>query len=438
MPRGRGSSRRGRGKSSSSARRPRRGPELAPDPDRLAAELCAEIAREARGTVGDLADGLDAQLWASSLVATWSFGPLLPPDFDPDEVFGIGLVNALEDAADSAALATLRALAAVGSERLAAASTEAADRLARSEIAEPGWAAELAAARPCRATVMRDPVFDDGVSVFVEYERSGAEPYSVATLIDHNLGGIAKEVLVGGSIAEITGLLSKAPAEVRGGGRMELVEIEVELAGARMREALWRTERTLDAPVGEDFASLRAIADAHARAIPGADLGEEDEVSDAQRDAAFDGFFASAGGKPFAEDNDALELAILAIDFGADYVGGVDRPLRWSPTVVELFMTWYLPAKVAREQEFFDRVPALLEAWVRYAGRARGLREDAIEAAAAAVGECAEEMVGAVGDETAWGPAKVLGMAAHEAGVDLTDDGAMQAFVDRWNDQRAA
>jgi hypothetical protein len=130
---------------------------------------------------------------------------------------------------------------------------------------------------------------------------------------------------------------------------------------------------------------------------------------------------------------------MTAIDYCADYLDGEGRPLRWSPVVVELFMTWFLPGKVAREPEFFERaVPALLPAWVRHAGRVRGIPEAAVEEAAAAVAEYREEMLALVREESAWGPGKAFAMAASEAGVDLSDQAAIDAFLDEYNSRRAA
>ncbi|MGH2990585.1 MAG: hypothetical protein ACRDMA_12120 [Solirubrobacterales bacterium] len=436
--RGRSRRRRGSPKRARAARRPRRGPDLAPDPDRLAAELAAEIAGEARRTVGEVSDGLDAQLWASSLVSTWSFGPLLPPGLDPDEIFGVGLVKALEEAGDGPALAVLRALAAVGSERVAAASAEAAERTAQRGAPEPEWGSELGAARPGRAELMRDPVFDDGVSVMVEFERSGREPYTVGAFIDHNLGGLAKDLLVVGPLDEVARLLPEAPREP-GEGSLEVRPIALEEAGARLREAQSRTERTIDPPVSEDFASLCAIVTAHARLLPeGSGAFDAEEISEAERDAAVDGFFDSPEGDRLRDDEDALDLAMMAVDFGSDYVEGAGRPLRWSPTVVELFMTGFLPSKALCGPEFVDRVPELLRGWVRYAGRARGLRDDSVVLAVSAVDEFVDEMRTAAGDRASWSPAKAFGMAAVDAGVDMTDEAAMQAFVDQWNKRLAA
>jgi hypothetical protein len=124
----------------------------------------------------------------------------------------------------------------------------------------------------------------------------------------------------------------------------------------------------------------------------------------------------------------------LAIDYGADYVGGEGRPLRWSPTVVELFMCDYLPRKVLRESEFFERtVPKGLPALVRYAGRYRSIPQVAIEEAVSAVAFFHEEMLGLVDDDSTWGPSKAFLAAASQDGVDLFDPAAVEAYVEKYN-----
>ncbi len=100
---------------------------------------------------------------------------------------------------------------------------------------------------------------------------------------------------------------------------------------------------------------------------------------------------------------DAADLARLAVDYGADYVGGEGRPLRWSPTVVELFMCDYLPRKVLRESDFFER--AVLEL---------------------------------VGDDSAWVPSKAFLAAAREASIDIADPATIEAYVEQYNRDLAA
>ena len=52
--------------------------------------------------------------------------------------------------------------------------------------------------------------------------------------------------------------------------------------------------------------------------------------------------------------------------------------------------------------------------------------------------ELEDEIVARAEDRSSWGPAKTFAMAAHEAGVDLTDEAALQAFILRFNMQLTA
>jgi hypothetical protein len=405
----------------------------------MAAELARGIAGEARQSVCEVRDALDAELFASSYVSLWELGPGALIDADPEEEIGLRVVAALERAGDARAQATLRALASVGSERIGAASEAAADQLAQAGVREPEWRDGLGIAHGLRARLMRDVVFDDAANLIFEFERPGLEPYAILVLVDNNLGGIAKDIIAGADLDRLVEALGEASEADDGAGELRLEEIDLAEAAARCREALWRTAHTLDPPVGDDFKSQVAALAAHLKVLPGEDHFEAEEIPDAERDAAFEGFLASAEAKPFHESEDAVDLARLAIDYGADYVGGEGRPLRWSPTVVELFMCDYLPRKVLRDREFFERaVPDLLTAWVRYAGRHRGIPEAAIEEAASAVDFFHEEMLDLVGDESAWGPSKTFLAAASEAGVDLTDPAAIEAYVEQYNRDLAA
>jgi hypothetical protein len=229
--------------------------------------------------------------------------------------------------------------------------------------------------------------------------------------------------------------IDQAPADVAEPGEILVEDLSLAEAGARCREALWRTEHTLHPPVDEDFTPQVAAVAAHVRTLPD-DVTpvEPAEISDAEREAALEGFLASPQARDVRERDDLVDLATLAIHFCADYVEGEGRPLRWSPAVIELFMTSYLPRKVVREPEFFRRaVPTFLPLWVRYAGGARGIPEAAIDEAVEAVGAFREEMLSLVGDASAWGPAKAFAAAANEAGVDLADEAALEAFIGEYN-----
>jgi hypothetical protein len=147
-------------------------------------------------------------------------------------------------------------------------------------------------------------------------------------------------------------------------------------------------------------------------------------------------FLASPHGQRWRGDEDAEDVVATAIDFGADYNHG--GPLRWSPVVVEIFMTSWLARKVLRESTFFELVPEVLPDWVAYAAAQRGVEGEALSEATGAVAAYRDEMLDAIGDPDAWGPAKAFAAAAQAAGVDLTDGAELEEFVEQYNEQLAS
>lgn len=89
----------------------------------------------AAGDANELADALGAEQWASGMIGTWHVRPLLGADVE--ELFWPAFVRALEGLGTAEALATLRAMSAVGAGMHARAP---ADRLAACGLPEPSWA----------------------------------------------------------------------------------------------------------------------------------------------------------------------------------------------------------------------------------------------------------------------------------------------------------
>jgi hypothetical protein len=258
------------------------------------------------------------------------------------------------------------------------------------------------------------------VSVVVEFGS-----HTLGVYVDHNLGGLVKDVFLGGSLAEVRETFATSGVSVR--------ELDLAEARARIEAALYELDHTLDPPVSADVGALRALVEARMRLLPsGFELPDPyRELPPEERQALLDGFLASPEGRRWHGDEAAEDVAALAIVFGADYNYG--GPLRWSPVVVELFMLDWLPRKVAREPGMFERVPDVLPDWVRYAGRRRGVPEDMVREAADAVADFEREMLETVDDPAAWGPAKAFAAAALGAGVDLTDSEQVEAFIGRYN-----
>ncbi len=385
----------------------------------------AEIAAE-----GGLepSDALEAELWASGMVYTWRAGAR--PGVDVDQVFGAGLVGALEKLGGAGALAALRAMAAVGAESYVLLVREAADRLVQAGVAEPSWSGEVGRSRPVAALLMCEEAFDDGVSVLVEFTTPGDERHTLGVYIDHNMGGLVKDAFLAGPLAQVSATLARhdttsVPLELR----------ELDLAEARVRidAALYMLDHTIDPPVEEDVRPLRALIQARSRLLPESIVppDELEVLTPRERAGLLADFLDSLEGQRWRDDEDAEDIASVVIDFGADYNHG--GPLRWSPVVVEIFMTDWLPRKVTREPGFFQRVPDVLADWVKYTGHRRGVPAGALREAVAAVKGHRKEMLQAVNDPQAWGPAKTCAVAARQAGIDLSDADAVAEFIGRYN-----
>jgi len=401
--------------------------------DRELSELLRQMAALSVREVHELADALEAEQWASTLIGTWHARPM--PGQDVEAMFFPGFVDALERLGTARALATLRALAAVGAQAHGQRATVAADRLAAAGLTEAPWAATLGQARPTAAALMSEEAFDDGLSVMVEYAGPGWESHTLGIYIDHNMGGLVKDVFLAGPLAEV-----RSKFDHHAPNHVGLVIHELDLAEARARvdAALYMLDHTYDPPVSEDVRPLRALVDARMRLLPaGFELPDDhQEVPPDQRDALLADFLSSPEGQRWRADEDAEDVARLAIDFGGDYNHG--GPLRWSPVVVEIFMTSWLARKVTREPEFFTHIPDVLRDWVSYAGCRQGVPRASLREAVAAVEHYRDEMLAAVTDPDAWGPAKAFSVAALDAGVDLTDRAEVERFMQRYNDDLAA
>jgi hypothetical protein len=402
--------------------------------DRERVALIEEMARSAVADVNELPDALEAEQWASGMIGMWHLRPL--PGVDVDALFLPELVRLVENLGSTEALAALRALSAVGPASYGRTVRAAADRLAALGLPEPAWAADLAGVEPVAAQLLYEQAFDDGASVMIEFASADGEPHTLVVYVDHNMGGLAKNAFV----ARQTLSSVRAQFNRRGAGKVGLAFRELDLAEARARvdAALDVLDHTYDPPVDREVRYLRALVETRMTLLPeGGVLPEAfKEMTADERRRLVDEFLDSPEGQRWQGDEDAQDVVHAAIDFGADYNHG--GPLRWSPVVVEIFMTDWLARKVAREPEFFARVADVLQDWVTYAGHRRNVPTARLREAVAAVKLHRKEMLDAVNDPAAWGPAKMFAIAAQEAGVDLSDPDAIGEFVERYNEGLAA
>jgi hypothetical protein len=111
-------------------------------------------------------------------------------------------------------------------------------------------------------------------------------------------------------------------------------------------------------------------------------------------------------------------------------------PRQWDRSAVLECCTEILPQKISAESDYFAAIAPVLSAFLGFLGE-KGYLSIGRELSEL-VAELEDEIVARAEDRSSWGPAKIFAVAAHEAGVDLTDEAALQAFMLRYNRQLAA
>jgi hypothetical protein len=128
----------------------------------------------------------------------------------------------------------------------------------------------------------------------LEARHPSGETHAIGVLIE-NLGVMAKDILLADSIDRVAEMMRKHP---RDDGELTLERIAAGIAAGRIDAAIELTEMTLDPPVADDYARLRALAMLRADEVSDVvAMPERDELPHEERDRLRDEFLASAGGK---------------------------------------------------------------------------------------------------------------------------------------------
>jgi hypothetical protein len=403
--------------------RPRGGDSM---PGEIAGRMCREAA--------EFDDPLAAELWASLILGVfWMRRHELPLEDAGDWAltYGEPLIRAIAKHGGAGAQIALTAIERVDDGELGMRAGELAAGVGDPDGSVPEWVADIGEAELVRAAVMREQVFDDGFTVWIEARHHDAERHAIGVYIDNNLGVMAKDALVADSIESVERIMRDNPEQE--GGELLMEPLALQAAAAQIHAAIGLTDMTLGAPVDEDYARLRAVALLRADEATGPRVGapERPEMPHDERDRLRDEFLASPEGREFPPGGDEAYIAELAIGFCVDYVDG--RPLRWSPVVIELFMANWIPRKVLAERDLLECVPAALDAWVRFAGRRAGTPGWAIELTREAIPRWRDEMLQRSDDDATAGPGKQLLTAAKDAGIDFEDEDAFATFIAGWN-----
>lgn len=386
-----------------------------------AAEFAAEVLA-ATPQLTALTSPLQAEGFVSSVIGTWWQLP--------SQAFGPTLVAEARRAGDAGAVALLHGLAALAEPRVAALARSALDDRGSGDgdsDGTPAWAGSLGSAKVERCLAVTEDLGDNTQYILV-CAYPGEEPHALVVLVDHNLGGIAKDLWATDRAADLE---AQAQATVAADPDLTLTEVDPADAKIRLGEAFAATDDAVEPPLGESFRDLRAVLLARLRTLPdGGSVPEPPPWPDARRAGLVEDFAASPEVAELSSTDaeGARAFAKELVDFGCEYDRG--QPLRVSPVKLEGFLLGWLPRTGLLDRRYVDVVPAVLQAWVRYAGRRNGLSAASVDGVLAAVRAFVPRFAETYDDPSAWGPARTA-VESLLADLDPDQDNADEVFERR-------
>jgi hypothetical protein len=365
---------------------------------------------------------LDAEIWASGWLGdAWLSAPLA--DRDPEQALCLEVVGRASSHPSRHGLAAVAALARVAPDSERAMLQETRRILAETQSAPayvdaPGWT-------PVAGWRAVD-VWESERVLLVEFD--GPNPHTLMASVQ-DVGGVVVNTLAAlqpGVAATWEDLCEE------GAVPMPLSDHPAEEVLAELASALRQTDMLWPRYDDEDFVELRALAWARcARHL--AEWPEWEPLPDEERAALIDDFVSDAG----LPDNDVTRsLADLFIDYGDGYLRA--GPLCWSPAAVMLFLTDWVPRKVALDAEQRAELPEALRRWTRFALARRGVAAEWIDPVVAEVEACLPEFHEAYDDQSSWGPAKTVAAELAKRDVDLDDHAAVEQAIRALNAEQLA
>jgi hypothetical protein len=328
---------------------------------------------------------LAAERWASELVGSLWIRAWTRAADEPDEFLEAVVEDVAEylvAAGSRAALAALRALAAVGEPWLHELAGEAGDVLADRGVREPAWRSG-AAALPAGAYCMTDP-FGEGELVMLAFDRDGAQ-HVVLVAVSH-LGGrhlikIAfAEMAAETSAGVAAGGLDAMVEEFRGDGAFtEVAALTGVQARARVEEplsillesgpdegaALEETHIDIESELAAGWPLLRARLDLLAdEPAPSEDLAGPDDTPETVA-----AFLASTYTENVADRELARRWAEVAGEWAWELRGSAHR---YGPISLDFLLLGEVCQHVVID-EADQSLPEIIKAWAHFTADAAAL-----------------------------------------------------------------
>jgi len=367
-------------------------------------------------------DPFVAEMWASQMLGTFYKVPLpLHVRDEFERSMNAALIDAIDQADSEKQLAILRALAAVAPVPIGPAAHARADVLSAEGVSDPPWVDEIGSPEFVDAWMSEDP-YGDQRGYFARFRYPGRNPHTVMSLYDVNIGGIVKDAFAAYTKEDLRSVPTSEGMSHR--------DIEPDAMAKEVLTGIGVGDMYIDNDWTEDFRKTRALLAARMRLL----VDEEPHVppysqplSDTARKELIEEFMGS-GHATGVDAEDSILHHVMAF---SDYSDG--DPLRWSPIAVELFMIDFLPRKATLDAIEIRNLPAVLKAWVQFALLKRGLEERWVREVQTAVDRRTPEFRKEVTDPDSFGPAKAIGQAMMAEGIDLTDQDAVQDWIEEFN-----
>ncbi|GGR67745.1 hypothetical protein GCM10010169_09270 [Micromonospora fulviviridis] len=331
----------------------------------------------------------------------------------------------------SAAATTIRAVFAA-----LVPDAEGAARIRPGALA-PAWAGQLGRVHLTGAWSYGD-VYGDQTSYLATFaydDAEGGPEHALVALVDHNIG-ITKDVFVGGPAARIVEQAREICTED------EFTWFRTE-DPARMRAEVGRhlavTDDLGELPAQGSLATDRALVGARLAALPGPAAppatADVPPLTDEVRTRLIRGFLGSPEAVRFGLDQVADgELASLHFCLGLllDHAASFPDadPMRWSPTVAELFLLDWVHRRAVLDMDDAAMLPRVLRGWAAYAARQRGLPAAAATRTDEAVAEMVPEFARLYSTGERRSPATAAVAQLMADGVDPDDPAALDAWIE--------
>jgi len=215
------------------------------------------VLNEARQVLSNVRQPIDAELWGSDMIGALSGGEFGGTDVMTE--LATSLVPAVEKKGTPEALGLLRVLGAIGSPRLRAAATAAAERVTASGVPDPDWAGAIGSPAIGKCWHYSD-VGGRQESITASFGY-GASEHALSVLIDHGQGGKIKDAWVDNA----EGLLDKTWLAAETDPLIVFEEIAAKDAGGRLAKAIAAGECPSKPDETDDLTAHRALLHARVR-----------------------------------------------------------------------------------------------------------------------------------------------------------------------------